>query len=248
MKSVNSIILFCILPTFAWGSEPVKVGQKFAQLKTQNGRVYTNVTVRTIERYGLKIFHDSGAATIPAGQLPQFRDQFGSEEEIQTDRKQLEKEDSKWHQAQTSGANITENPESKDGTDQEKFAATMQAALEKAEAQRIKAANIEAERRAAEEQWRAEHPDPATVIARLASARRRATGEMSPSGEVDSHQERRDFSSGFATGYKKANPWGFAPFAPFPSLGHDSYEDGYGVGYAAGLADEIARRERYKRR
>lgn len=45
------------------------------------------------------------------------------------------------------------------------------------------------------------------------------------------------FNAGFQNGYKKANPISIVPIAPIPPIGKNTYEDGYGIGYAQGTAD-----------
>lgn len=47
-----------------------------------------------------------------------------------------------------------------------------------------------------------------------------------------------DFSSGYRAGYKKAYPFGLCPLPPLPPLGRNSYEDGFGMGYAQGMLDK----------
>lgn len=56
-----------------------KIGQQLDELKTASGRVYSSVVVREILPSGVRIMHRNGAATIPAGELPQFRDFFPEE-------------------------------------------------------------------------------------------------------------------------------------------------------------------------
>lgn len=45
------------------------------------------------------------------------------------------------------------------------------------------------------------------------------------------------FADGFRAGYQKANPMAICPIPPFPPFGSNSYEDGFGLGYAQGMID-----------
>jgi hypothetical protein len=246
MKSTLPPTIICILCGLAIGSEPLREGQKLVEIKTEVGNVYKNVTIRKIEPHGLKIFHESGATTIPAAQLPQFRDQFGSDEEITLIQKQLESEESKWHHDQSKILNKTEKSDPKNSINQQKLATAMHTLLEKAASKKAQDAKIEAARRDKEAQWYAENPHMVpggeSVISRYANAKR-AAGEMDFSGQENPAQRARDFRTGFKAGYKKADPRGIPPLPPLPEIGHYSYEDGFGVGYAQGLADGAAGRK-----
>jgi hypothetical protein len=46
------------------------------------------------------------------------------------------------------------------------------------------------------------------------------------------------FAEGFRAGYQKANPMGICPIPPIPPIGSNSYEDGFGLGYAQGMIDK----------
>lgn len=46
------------------------------------------------------------------------------------------------------------------------------------------------------------------------------------------------FAEGFRAGYQKANPMGMCPIPPIPPIGQDSYQDGFGLGYAQGMIDK----------
>lgn len=55
---------------------------------------------------------------------------------------------------------------------------------------------------------------------------------------VENQTLSSDFSAGYRAGYKKANPTGLCPIPPIPPIGQNTYGDGYGMGYARGLADK----------
>jgi hypothetical protein len=46
------------------------------------------------------------------------------------------------------------------------------------------------------------------------------------------------FADGYRDGYKKANPMGMSPIPPIAPIGRNSYEDGFGLGYAQGMIDK----------
>lgn len=50
-----------------------------------------------------------------------------------------------------------------------------------------------------------------------------------------------EFRRGFKDGYKKKDPYGSPPFPPLPEIGHSSYSDGFGCGYAQAIRDEAVR-------
>jgi hypothetical protein len=49
---------------------------------------------------------------------------------------------------------------------------------------------------------------------------------------------KASFSDGYKAGYKKAYPLGLCPIPPIPPIGKNTYEDGYGMGYAQGVLDK----------
>jgi hypothetical protein len=46
------------------------------------------------------------------------------------------------------------------------------------------------------------------------------------------------FADGYRDGYKKANPMSMSPIPPIAPIGRNSYEDGFGLGYAQGMIDK----------
>jgi hypothetical protein len=61
---------------------------------------------------------------------------------------------------------------------------------------------------------------------------------ISPEHPSQVSPQGADFSAGFRAGYKKANPYGLCPLPPLPPLGKNTFEDGFGIGYAQGLLDK----------
>jgi hypothetical protein len=82
-------------------STELQVDQKIAELTTKSGETYKNVVIRKIEKHGLSIFHESGATTISADELPEYRENFASDEEIRLIRDAAHKAEEAWHRDQT---------------------------------------------------------------------------------------------------------------------------------------------------
>jgi hypothetical protein len=47
-----------------------------------------------------------------------------------------------------------------------------------------------------------------------------------------------DFDRGYREGYRVAYPIGRSPLPPVPPVGKNTYQHGYGMGYAQGLMDK----------
>ncbi len=94
MKPLHSLLSFFLTISLCPQGycEKVAIGQKMAELKIKNGRVYSQVVIRKIEPYGIRILHESGSALIPPEQVPQYRELFGSDDEIQEARQKMVKE------------------------------------------------------------------------------------------------------------------------------------------------------------
>jgi hypothetical protein len=59
-----------------------------------------------------------------------------------------------------------------------------------------------------------------------------------PAKSSEVSQLGSNFSAGFKAGYKRANPHGLCPLPPIPPIGKNTYEDGFGLGYAQGVIDK----------
>ena len=46
----------------------------------------------------------------------------------------------------------------------------------------------------------------------------------------------KSFYDGYRDGFKKAYPFGMCPIPPIPPIGKNTYGDGYGMGYSAGMS------------
>jgi hypothetical protein len=90
-----------IAPIQKPAAESLKSGDKISILKTKSGTIYTDVTIREVAIYGLKIFHIHGASTIAAEELPQYSHLFGTPHAIEEIRERMENDTEKWHQSQT---------------------------------------------------------------------------------------------------------------------------------------------------
>lgn len=57
-------------------AEMIAEGDEIAELKVRSGRVYQDVKIRAVLPNGLKIFHYTGATTLPPNELPQYAEMF----------------------------------------------------------------------------------------------------------------------------------------------------------------------------
>ncbi len=94
------VAMLTILLIISANSSELRVDQKIDELKTKSGDTYQNVVVRKIEKHGLSIFHESGATTIPADELPEYRENFASDEEIRRISEDARDAEEKWHRDQ----------------------------------------------------------------------------------------------------------------------------------------------------
>ncbi len=78
MKTIPLFQLFFILFVTLGqiNAEKISVGDDLASLKTKSGREYEQVKIRAILPESIRITHASGAATIPATELPQYQETF----------------------------------------------------------------------------------------------------------------------------------------------------------------------------
>jgi len=113
------VATFAVLLTLSANSAELKIDQKIIELRTKSGVVYQNVVIRKIEKHGLSIFHESGATTIPAEELPEYRENFASDEEIREIRENANAAEEKWHRDQT-----IESPIKKNGVNESQYKST----------------------------------------------------------------------------------------------------------------------------